>query len=131
MTTTRMGYDYEGNLLSKYSYNKDNQLHGLTEKYYNDGSIWYKCYYENGILNGPYEKYYNKKNSIQLKEKNNYKNGNYYGRYQTWYENGNKHIEQYYNDNHNVHGLYQIRNEDGYHHRWRVHMDIIIQFYNV
>ena len=43
---------------------------------------------ESNKKNGPFEKFYKRRNSGLLKEKGNYKNGNLDGDWQDYYENG-------------------------------------------
>ena len=58
---------------------------GIWEKYYNNGKLYFKCNYINGILNGEYIQYYN---NGQINYKTYYINGKDDGYYEKYYNNG-------------------------------------------
>lgn len=47
-------YNQAGNLIEKGMYSEDEMYDGPSEWYYEDGKIYEKCYYKNGVLDGPY-----------------------------------------------------------------------------
>jgi len=47
-------YDRNGELVAKGSYNQNELKNGISESYYENGQLMDKCYYKNGLLDGPY-----------------------------------------------------------------------------
>ena len=64
---------------------KNGKLHGLWERYYDNGKLAYKKNYKDGKLHGLWERYYD---NGQLWFKENYKNGKEDGLYERYYKNG-------------------------------------------
>jgi len=83
---TVLNYDEDGNLMEKYTQEKETHLkQGLYTAYYSDGSLSEESRYENDTLNGKRKLYYE---SGQLQILENYNRGQFEGVYQAFYENG-------------------------------------------
>lgn len=78
-----------GLLASRY-YMKNNKIDGLRIEYYDNGQLWLKCNYKDGLKDGIFEEYYETEDGqIILWRKGFYVNGIRNGLYQTFDINGN------------------------------------------
>lgn len=78
-------------LLASRYYMKNNKINGLRIEYYDNGQLWLKCNYKDGLKDGAFEEYYETENSDEmiLWRKGFYINGKRSGLYQTFDINGN------------------------------------------
>lgn len=77
-------------LLASRYYMKNNKINGLRVEYYDNGQLWLKCNYKNGLKDGAFEEYYETEDGIMiLWRKGFYLNGKRNGLYQTFDINGN------------------------------------------
>lgn len=78
-------------LLASRYYMKNNKIDGLRVEYYDNGQLWLKCHYKDGLKDGVFEEYYETENSDEmiLWRKGFYGNGKRSGLYQTFDINGN------------------------------------------
>lgn len=78
-------------LLASRYYMKNGVIDGLRVEYYDNGQLWLKCNYKDGLKEGVFEEYYETENSDEmvLWRKGFYLNGMRNGLYQTFDINGN------------------------------------------
>ncbi len=78
-------------LLASRYYMKNNKINGLRVEYYENGQLWLKSNYKDGLKDGIFEEYYETDNSDEmiLWRKGFYVNGIRSGLYQTFDINGN------------------------------------------
>lgn len=85
--------------------------HGISEKYYENGSLYKRYTFQNGKRHGPYERYFE---NGKLEVKTNYENDKLHGPYERYSKYSSKRLELKTNfKNGRLHGSHEIYWEDG------------------
>jgi antitoxin component YwqK of YwqJK toxin-antitoxin module len=73
--------------------NENDQLHGLYERWYQNGQIWIRCTFKNGLHHDLFKRW---NPDDQLCVKCTYQNDLLHGLYEEWNDDGSLHFRQYY-----------------------------------
>jgi len=85
--------------------------HGISEEYYENGSLYKKYTFQNGKRHGPYERYFE---NGRLEVKTNFENDKLHGPYERYSKYSSKRLELKTNfKNGRLHGSHEIYWEDG------------------
>ncbi|MGQ1787281.1 MULTISPECIES: tetratricopeptide repeat protein [unclassified Saccharicrinis] len=128
-------YNYFANGIISESFTyKDGKFEGNYESYFANGKIHHQKSYSEGKTNGKFKEYHpngilasdgqfkddkeqgewrNYYSDGNLKDIRNLKDGELVGAFKAFYRNGNLKIETFYNEQGNLHGLYNSFDEDG------------------
>jgi len=86
-------YDEHGEMIEKGSYSWDEIKDGPFEGYFEDGQLYRRCFYKNGLLEGSFEEYHP---NGQLYRRCDYKNGLREGIFEEYYIFGKLNIKRNY-----------------------------------
>jgi antitoxin component YwqK of YwqJK toxin-antitoxin module len=80
---------------SEYNLNENDHWHDLYERWYQNGQLWVRSNYKNGLRHGLYEVWHD---NGQLWIRCNYQNDLHHGLYKEWHLDGSLYSRRFYNN---------------------------------